>query len=324
MLLLWLATILACRAPAAPGLLVLVTDTTRADLGGAASATLDRLGETGRRYSQARSAATWTAPSTATLLTGVWPPEHGVRGNFGQPFVDSLLAPTWLEPAGATVITDHHGLAGAMGRWGLSEPLLVERSPGSALAADTARAWLADQDQPWVLYLHLLGPHDPWPGAPEAWTATYRSRIRGGPMLPEIASWAGASYAQAMEQTDHALAALLAELPDGSTVLWTADHGEALGEDGMWNHGGSLHLAQSHVPLVLWGEGVEPGLDERLVPATCVAATVLAATVGYGLPRAPDCDLRTGELPPDLPARTGSLLGDFHVEQGRRWISVDW
>ena len=69
-------------------------------------------------------------------------------------------------------------------------------------------------------------------------------------------------------------------------LLLTADHGEALGEDGLWWHGGDLHDPQTHVPLVVWGPGVVAGQDDQLVPASCVAETV----------RGEGCDLRTGAV----------------------------
>src|SRR5207244_5852659 len=62
-------------------------DTVRADHGGAYGATspetptLDSLAARGTRFARAETAVPLTGPSHATILTGQYPPAHGVRGN---------------------------------------------------------------------------------------------------------------------------------------------------------------------------------------------------------------------------------------------------
>ena len=88
-ILLGLGLALGCRPrPAPPTNLVLVTfDTTRADhLGcyGRANArtpTLDGLASRGVVFEQCRTAAPITMPSHSTIMTGLYPPAHGVRDN---------------------------------------------------------------------------------------------------------------------------------------------------------------------------------------------------------------------------------------------------
>ncbi len=48
-------------------------------------------------------------------------------------------------------------------------------------------------------------------------------------------------------------------------VFLTSDHGEALGEFGQWEHGGSLIEHEVHVPLALSGASIPEGVDFRLV-----------------------------------------------------------
>src|SRR5437762_1416361 len=76
------------RGPARhPSLLLITIDTLRADHVGAygattgATPTLDALARAGVRFDQAQTAVPLTGPSHATILTGVYPPVHGVRGN---------------------------------------------------------------------------------------------------------------------------------------------------------------------------------------------------------------------------------------------------
>src|ERR1700682_2308540 len=73
--------------PRHPNLLLITIDTLRADHVGAYGATtgatpaLDALAAGGVRFDQVQTAAPLTAPSHATILTGQYPPVHGVRNN---------------------------------------------------------------------------------------------------------------------------------------------------------------------------------------------------------------------------------------------------
>src|SRR5437867_7281600 len=77
----------ASRAPRHPNLLLITIDTLRADHVGAYGATtgatpaLDALAASGVRFDQVQTAVPLTGPSHATILTGQYPPAHGVRGN---------------------------------------------------------------------------------------------------------------------------------------------------------------------------------------------------------------------------------------------------
>src|SRR3954447_2758324 len=79
----------ALRRPAArrANLILITIDTLRADHVGAygatsgATPTLDALASAGVRFDQVQTAVPLTGPSHATILTGQYPPAHGVRGN---------------------------------------------------------------------------------------------------------------------------------------------------------------------------------------------------------------------------------------------------
>src|SRR5436190_22783891 len=73
--------------PSHPNLLLITIDTLRADHVGVYGATtgatpaLDALASSGARFDQVQTAVPLTGPSHATILTGQYPPAHGVRGN---------------------------------------------------------------------------------------------------------------------------------------------------------------------------------------------------------------------------------------------------
>jgi len=59
-------------------------------------------------------------------------------------------------------------------------------------------------------------------------------------------------------------------------VITLSDHGEMLGEHGMWNHGYGLHSELVRVPLVVSGEGIENATVSRQVGLLDVHRTIAA------------------------------------------------
>ncbi len=65
------------------------------------------------------------------------------------------------------------------------------------------------------------------------------------------------SYAKALRLMDAALGRWLVTLRrrgllEEAVVIITADHGQSLGERGVWGHGSQLYNEQIHVPLLIW------------------------------------------------------------------------
>jgi tetratricopeptide (TPR) repeat protein len=113
--------------------------------------------------------------------------------------------------------------------------------------------------------LHLFDPHYPYsPKEPLA------SQFADNPYLGEVAA------------IDAQLEPLLGPLLAGETdrpalVVFTSDHGEALGGHGEETHGLFAYDETLKVPLVLWGPRIESGTDSRTVGHIDVLPTVLAA-----------------------------------------------
>src|SRR5207249_4499837 len=83
--------------PSTPNVLVLLVHTPRADRLGCYAAvptpspTLDALAARGALFEQNVAHAPWTMPSTASILTGLYPTAHGVLGDRGQTLRDDLV-----------------------------------------------------------------------------------------------------------------------------------------------------------------------------------------------------------------------------------------
>ncbi len=97
----------APTTPAAekPAILLVTLDTTRADAVGFESGqtltpNLDALAARGRRFSQAYTTAPTTLPAHTSMLTGLYPSEHGIRENARTLGEDQVLLGERLQAAG--------------------------------------------------------------------------------------------------------------------------------------------------------------------------------------------------------------------------------
>ena len=181
---------LGCAAPPEPRLLLLVTvDTLRADHLGAFGSDLgltphlDALARESVVFENAWAAAPLTLPSVATLLTGRYPEELGIRSNESvlpeavPTLAGDLRARGWRTAAVVSnfVLREASGLARGFDRYDDELPRreVVRRWPERIArdATDAALALLdacaADRCFVWVHYQDPHGPYDPPPGSRE-------------------------------------------------------------------------------------------------------------------------------------------------------------
>jgi arylsulfatase A-like enzyme/Tfp pilus assembly protein PilF len=214
-----------------------------------------QLAQDGIVFENAYSHYPLTFPSHTSMLSGLLPPEHGVRDNIGYSF-DAKLHPdlaTLLAGAGyatggfvsAFVLRRETGLAAGFSTYDSD----IEIEPGAALdsgqrpgaeTTERAIAWLRQHASgPVFLFLHLYEPHTPFT-PPEP----FKSRYASSPYDGEIAT------------ADASVGRLLAELRalalyDRAIVLLVGDHGEGLGDHGEIHHGVFLYRSTLHVPMIV-------------------------------------------------------------------------
>lgn len=135
-------------------------------------------------------------------------------------------------------------------------------------------AWLAGARGTRLLVLHQLGNHGPsyfrrYPPAFERFTPACHDDDLRRCTQQEIVN----AYDNALLYTDHLLARLIGQLEDSadrvdSALVYVSDHGESLGERGLYLHGIPYAIApdvQKQVPMVWWlsrGFATAAGLDE--------------------------------------------------------------
>lgn len=312
-----------------PNVLIITVDTLRADHIGsygyaqARTPTIDGLAREGVRYSNAITAAPITLPSHTTILTGLLPPSHGVRDNGTFSLGDNAVTlAERLKKAGYTtqafvsaiVLSRRYNLnKGFDGYdddlWSEDEPKLfmIRERPAEKTVAKVLRwfnKWRSTPDRkPFFVWMHLFDPHQPY--KPHAWAQLVTST----PYDAEI------TYA------DRELGKLLRALKesgqlDNTIVVFTADHGESLGEHGEKTHAIFIYDATVHVPLIIRYPSVFPKgkVYDGPVRNVDITPTILGL---LGLPGASETqgiDLTPATLgkvpPPDLPQYSESLLSE--------------
>ena len=270
----------------ADDVLLVTIDTLRADAvgfdGGPAGVTptLDRLAAAGRVYPRTYAHAVLTLPSHTSLLTGLYPYQHGVRDNSGfrlgerVPTLATRLAAAGFATAAfvaAFPLDARFGLDRGFAVYddrlpdgGESDVFALPERPGGEVVAAARAWWLQHAGERRFLWVHLFEPHSPY-APPEP----FASRFPGHPYLGEVAT--------ADACLEPLLAPFLAGAEPPTLVVVTGDHGEALGDHGELTHGLFAYDSTLRVPLLLWGPGVAPGVDRRLARHVDVVPTVLAA-----------------------------------------------
>jgi arylsulfatase A-like enzyme/Tfp pilus assembly protein PilF len=314
----------ATTSPTRPNVVLVTLDTVRADrlgcYGHAAAATpnLDGLAAGGVRFEMAVAHAPLTAPSHASMFTGLTPLGHGVRDNGA-----------FVLPAGLRTLAQDFKAAGyATGAFVSGFPLkrrfgfdrgfdvyddnlprgkdarrtaYVERTADRT--TDAALRWLDSAPAagaarpPFFLWIHYFDAHAPYEAPAEfmrAGTAPYDGEI----------AFVDAQLGRLLRRVD----------PPGqdrpTLVLVTADHGESLGEHGEDTHGIFVYDATVRVPFLLRGPGVRAGTVARTVARGIDVAPTLLDYAGLPARVVEGRSLRRaaeGERMPDAPAYAESL-----------------
>ena len=270
----------ASQIPAAstlsrPTILLVTLDTTRADrLGFETDAVrtpvLDALAARGVRFTSAWTTAPMTLPSHTSMLTGLYPSQHGIHENSRFLDDDHTLLQERLRHAGYTTAAFISGYP-LKRRFGLArgfdhyDDQLGEGNSERKAADTTDRVveFLESSAQaPLFLWVHYFDPHDPY-APPEPFLSQYPS----DPYLGEIA------------YMDHELGRLLAAFAacfgEGARILVVGDHGEGLGDHGELLHGNLLYSCVTRVPLIAAGDGIAAGVVDTPVSTRRVFDTVL-------------------------------------------------
>ena len=287
---LWCLLLFGAAGLRAQGDILLITlDTTRADHLSCygytmkTSPSLDEFAKGAVRFTRAYTPVPYTLPSHCTMMTGLWPKDHGIRDNVVTPLhskvplVAALLRAKGYRTAAFVsgfVLKHHFGLDRGFDLYDDTMTLKsggqkedtgpLPEDPPERPAPETEKRvvdYLAGLPEggPVFVWVHFYDPHAP-----------YRSH----PDTPKGMGDYDGEILYMDRSIGHVIEAWNARRK--GLVLIAADHGESLGDHGESHHGIFLYDTTVRVPLfVRAGTETSPERDDRLVCLTDVAATIL-------------------------------------------------
>ncbi len=257
------------------------------DAGCTTSPRLAALAQESVTYREAWSPAGWTGPAHAALFTGLRPPRNGFLESRRSmlPRSANTLAEV-LQDAGRStgcftgnpVVCEELGLLQGFSHAPrlVTNPALPSAPAVHAAALEFAAASRA-AGRPFFVFVNDFEPHityDPPPGAADAFVpaAADAATLRAArafdhedamrhtlgitPADPRVLELLPALYAGEVAGADAQLGVFVDALRargllDDTLLIVCSDHGENLGEHGLWEHRFSMHRTICHVPLLV-------------------------------------------------------------------------
>lgn len=315
-----------------PDVFIYLIDALRADHLGCygyqrpTSPVIDAFAAEATLYENAHTASTWTRPSVATMLSGLYASVHGAMHESDALAEWPLLLPEMLHEAGYNTwcITTNGNIVSRLGyNQGYDEFIFVDQAPAEWVNMFAGRRLAKmDPDQLVFMYLHTVEPHGPYTPTPESFRlfdrglqgrcdGSLEACIEVGILRPELSEVDVGHlldlYDGEVYDADKAFAKFLDLLHrtgryDNSLIVLLSDHGESFSEHDTMGHGWNLNQEDMRVMLVVkFPGGRFAGLRVKhpvslvdLLP-TVLSSVGLRPALDYELPGR---DLaRTAEVP---------------------------
>jgi arylsulfatase A-like enzyme len=240
------------------------------------------------RFSWATVPGTWSLPSHASLLTGVYPTVHHATAHEARlstrvPFLAEVMKKAGFR-AGMFSSNGYISRKWGFDRgWDVNRNFIRESLPnGAEYLWKIARPWVAaNVGHRQLVYLATIEPHVAYVPRRE-FLARYWKKPYRGPIKPALSgvqlglikegklaigaedrAYLEALYDGEISQSDAAFGAFIADLKalgiyDRSVVIVVSDHGDQFNEHGGLGHGDTVYQELTHVPLVIRAPGVLP------------------------------------------------------------------
>lgn len=306
-----------------PNVVLVVIDTLRFDhlpfygYAGNTAPFLTDLARQGVVFDTCYSASTWTSPATASMMTSLYPFQHGVHKGLivtlNQQSENSslrlnsipqstLTLSEWLHSAGyqTFAVADNLNICEAEGFNQGFDHFVTLKNLGADQVNRQVMLWEKKlrAARPYFLYLHYMDPHAPY-RAHKPWY------VAGADTMQDNL----AKYDSEIRFVDEQIRDIFDKLAwDENTILVvTADHGEEFFEHGQVGHGKSLYNETLRVPLLIWAK--DKGLRPKRI-AGAITSLDIMPTLGamLGLPARKGFSgislwpvARDGGLPPQRP-----------------------
>jgi arylsulfatase A-like enzyme/Tfp pilus assembly protein PilF len=219
------------------------------------------LAQQGVNFSRGRAAVPLTLPSHASLMTALYPVQHGIRDNGTNKLSEKFttLAEVFKKRGyrtaafvGSFVLDHRFGLNQGFDTYDDAMPIGMLENQEAERKADAVYSafseWLNVQNSksPFFVWIHFYDPHAPY-NPPEPFRTAYKD----------------APYAGEIAYTDFVIGKLLKDLKtrgfNNNIIAVAGDHGEGLGEHQEQTHSLLIYNSTIHVPMIIVAPGIEPG-----------------------------------------------------------------
>jgi arylsulfatase A-like enzyme len=317
---------------------------------------LDAIASEGAVFEATQAPENWTKPSTASLLTGLFPATHGAKTDAAMVPKSALLLPEALKAAGFATgsfiangyVSDKFGFNQG---WDYYTNYIRERkSTDAEYVFKDAADWVEKRKgERFFAYVHTIDPHVPY-DPPAEYLKLYKKGEYTGAVSPrktpdQLAEakrvpprmtfneadkqYLRDLYDGEVSYHDHHLGTFVERLKamgvyDDTVFVITADHGEEFDEHGSWGHGHSVYQELLWIPYIVRFPGIVPAGKRihQTVSSMSVYPTVLDAA-GVALPAALEdrskLDWLRGGPPPALPVAFSDFLDDRRVIRAGRY-----
>jgi arylsulfatase A-like enzyme len=276
-----------------------------------------RLERDAIRFTHAFCNTPQCSAARSSLLTGLEPHQTKVLTNVDEGSLGKPLSPAIPNIgsvfAGAGYSTGYFGkwhLGGERARFGFVK--VGAEGPDAEVAREAAE-WIGRQRGPWLAWVSVLNPHDIYripgmlkrieprpavtapasdlgnlagkPAEQQAYVDRDQGRQARGFSREDWLRYR-TYYLQLVEKVDAHLGTVLAAVRemDSTVVVYTSDHGDALGERGLPYKGPFMYEEEIRIPLVVRAPGLAAGERDELVTQADVAPT-LAGLCGVAWPK---------------------------------------
>jgi arylsulfatase A-like enzyme/Tfp pilus assembly protein PilF len=237
---------------------------------------IDGLAERGSLFLKAFAHTPTTLPSHTNILLGTTPVYHGMHDNHNFIVREEFL--TLAEHlkksgystgavVGAFPLDSRFGLTQGFdlyddnyGSKNYQEFSYIER-PAETVVSKSIE-WLETQDKPWFLWMHCFDPHQQY-NPPEP----FKTEFKESPYNGEVA------------YVDLELGRIFSYLKEkdwekNTLIVFTADHGESLGQHEESTHGYFAYNSTLWIPLIFASPGQKPSVVESNVCHVDIFPTV--------------------------------------------------
>jgi len=282
-------------------------------LGPSPTPEIDRWAVQAARFRRAVTPAPFTMPAMAAMFSGAYPDRSGVVAHEPGTTFGSWPGTTLAEAArkaglATAAVVANPWLARSTtgfdrGFDQFSRIYSPDQAPGAsnatAVTDDAIRILDSVRDRRFLLWVHYFDPHMPYEPPPEFARAAgadpgpsrvmtdFNARGRDLGRIYRGEGYTAAEIEQArrlydgeVRYADHEIGRLLERLgalglADDTIVVLASDHGESLGEHGLYfAHDYTLYDELIRVPLLIGGPGVAPGTRDDYASLVDVAPTV--------------------------------------------------